>query len=604
MSRALACLNSELIHRGTSHILLNKRVLGAGSIAPARLASVRGGMMMVAMMHAVLLWNLMPSVVGQESALNFSGINGWYNSCELDANLCGGADLKPVDPPLYFDFDLCFSNPYLGFRSVSFFTKNALGAAQLYNVIFTTDAGMATYSPTSCDSRGACPCDTPPSLANLRSQLVEDPSACVNEGGNFSCAVSGFVGSNETCWVPKTVISVDNNNIYCSMVANQDLFPLGSSPIASAEPSPAPTSTPTDLQTPVPGGTEAPTAVMTPGKSPSQIPSSTPTQVPSTVPTAVIMPSESPSQNQTGTPNQVPTSGETEVPTGATGPVAQSPNFDVDIAPELGDTAITGWWTGCTFKEISNNDNNQCTAATNIRMEEPIYLDLQTGYSNPNLKHRSVTFFLKDDNGQAYAYHLLFNSSESWETYRPICDDYGECVIESSDILVSYRDGLLPAKACDDGFGFTCKREMFDGLSSFCYVPAQEIFQNELVCSMAASLQQIPRSGGQDGATQDQKGATNSAASSTQSGLPGWAIAVIVIATIIVAFVIFAIVVCCIQYRRTGEFFSPDDLEEEEWVRAGSHNSKFTRRALNTDDTADGVWKRSNIHDLKFQMTL
>jgi hypothetical protein len=58
------------------------------------------------------------------------------------------------------------------------------------------------------------------------------------------------------------------------------------------------------------------------------------------------------------------------------------------------------------------------------------------------------------------------------------------------------------------------------------------------------------------------------------------------------------------QYRRTGEFFSPDDLEEEEWVRAGSHNSKFTRRALNTDDTADGVWKRSNIHDLKFQMTL
>lgn len=595
-------------------------------------SQVSGGMVMITMIFAVLFWSIIQCAVGQDAALNYAGVKGWYNACELDANLCGGADLKPVDPPLYFDFNMCFSNPYLGGRSVSFFTKDAMGAPQLYNVIFTTDTGMAMYSPTSCDSRGACPCDTPPSLANLRSQLVGDPSSCVDEGGDFSCAVSSFVGSNEICWVPKTVISVDNNDIYCSMVANQDVFSVGPSSTVSAEPSPAPTNNPTDLQTPSSGGTEIPTAVMVPGESlpqaptsiPTQVPSNgvggtkvptatgepsptiTPTQSPSVVPTVVIMPSESLSQIPAGTPTQDPTTGsrETDVPTVATGPAAMSPNLTDDIAPELGDTAITGWWTGCTVKENSNNDNNQCTAATNVRIEEPIYLDLETAYSNPNLQHRSVTFFLKDDNGQAYAYHLLFNSSESWEMYRPICDDYGECVIESSELLVTYRDGLLPAKACDDGFGFKCNREIFDGLSSFCYVPAQEIFQNVLVCSMAASLQQIPRSSGEDGATQDQDGESSSAASSTQSGLPGWAIAVIVIATIIVAFAIFTIIICCIQYRRTGEFFSPDDLEEEEWVRTGSHNSKFTRRALNTDDTADGVWKRSNIHDLKFQMTL
>lgn len=584
------------------------------------------------MVTTVLFWYLIQSVVGQDAALNYAGINGWYNACELDANLCGGADLIPVDPPLYFDFNTCFSNPYLGGRSVSFFTKDGSGAAQLYNVIFTTDSGMSMYSPTSCDSRGACPCDTPPSLANLRSRLMGDPGACVDEGGDFSCAVSSFVGSNEICWVPKTVISVDNNDIYCSMVANQDLFPVGASLTASAEPSPAPTINPTDFQTPSSAVTEIPTAMMVPGGSSQQTPTSTPTQSPSTglggtkvpiatgeppptttptqipsaIPTVVIIPSESPSKIATGTPTQDPPtgSGGTDAPTVDAGPTAMSPNLTDDIAPELGDTAITGWWTGCTVKEISNNDNNQCTAATNIRLEEPIYLDIEAAYSNPNLKHRSFTFFLKDDNGQAYAYHLLFNSSESWETYRPICDDYGQCVIESSEILVSYRNGLLPAKACEDGFGFKCKREMFDGLTSICYVPAQEIFQNLLVCSMAASLQQIPRSNGEDGSAQDQNGVSSSSASSTQAGLPGWAIAVIVIATIIVAFAIFTIIVCCMQYRRTGEFFSPDDLEEEEWVRAGSHNSKFTRRALNTDDTADGVWKRSNIHDLKFQMTL
>jgi hypothetical protein len=134
-----------------------------------------------------------------------------------------------------------------------------------------------------------------------------------------------------------------------------------------------PTSTPTQSPSTGLGGTKVPIAT---GEPP---PTTTPTQIPSVIPTVVIIPSESPSKIATGTPTQDPPtgSGGTDAPTVDAGPTAMSPNLTDDIAPEFGDTAITGWWTGCTVKEISNNDNNQCTAATNIRLEEPIYLDIE-----------------------------------------------------------------------------------------------------------------------------------------------------------------------------------------------------------------------------------
>ena len=523
------------------------------------------------MLRSLLLWGISCSVVAQVKELDYGGITAWHDSCEdVTSDLCGGAgEAIPLADPLYFEYDWCYSNPHLERRSVSFFGPDESGKPQMYNIIFINEDGLFKYSPTGCDKRGQCPCNDPPALGELRDQILADKASCTDPGGvlTFECEVKPFTGDTSTCWVP-SFVSVgkfpNGHDFYCSMVADIDVFPSGLEP----------TSEPADQDN---EGTEPTPEPADQDNEPTPEPADQDNE-----------PTPEPADQDDGTdPFPVDTISKKS-----------------EKASELDYTAITGWWNGCTIKESDNNADDECTEATNIRITDPLYLDLETCYSNPNLAHHSVSFFLKDDNGQAYSYHVLFDSSASWDDFKPICDHRGKCSCESSGKLSDYRKSLFPAQDCVGGTGFTCKRDIFVGFSSDCYVPAQDIFFGELVCSMAASLQQIPFSGDDGPGDGLSNQAPTSSSESDKGGLANWSVVGIVVAILCtVIFLLFA----AMRFRPTRAFFSPDEFftvdEDEEWVRSRSHKSKFTRRSMDTGEQGDGLWKKENMHDIKFQMT-
>lgn len=474
-----------------------------------------------------------------------TAITGWYDGCtgsDPAGFACAGFGLTPINP-LFVNFTACYANPAFNQRTVSFFGKGADGDVKEFHVILQKE--NLAFEPTSCDANGVCVC--PQAIVDLREAALADPTACTLTD-DIACQIGSFTGDTEECWVPTQMLI--GTEFLCTMAARvEQFYPCDFSP-----PSESPTMTP--------------------------------------VPSAAGQVNEAPFDE-----------------------IGQA--IDEAKAKELDYTAITGWWNGCLARDESNA-NDPCEKATNIRYEKPLYLNLDTCYKNPKLgsPHNSVSFFLKDASGQAFAYHLLFESTSAFGDWAPAnCNTRGECSCGSAQELSDMRDSLAGAKECTDGVGYKCKRELFIGLSMDCYVPVQEIFDNGLtVCSMAASIEQIPITninatglgeGSQGEASMPNvpnDGDTSAAASATNGnkngGFPIWATVVICIAgVIIVSFLVLG----AIRYRRQGHFGSRHGDDEEVWVRNGSHDSKFTRRALNTDDQGDGVWKRENINDLKFQ---
>jgi hypothetical protein len=111
-----------------------------------------------------------------------------------------------------------------------------------------------------------------------------------------------------------------------------------------------------------------------------------------------------------------------------------------------------------------------------------------------------------------------------------------------------------------------------------------------------ADLPKVPT----DGDLNSNQAPASDGGGNNNDGFPIWAAVVV---AIVCMFVFSFLVVGAVRYRRQGHFSSmPGGDEEDVWVRTGKHDSKFTRRALNTDE-GDGVWKRENINDLKFKTT-
>jgi uncharacterized protein with PQ loop repeat len=702
-------------------------------------------------LHLWLPWSILSfmTTTAQHPDLGYAGISAWYNSCERGTDSCFGADKQALNPPLYFDFDTCYSNPNLLGRSLSFFSWNASDdTSLLYNIMFTEN-GMSQYSPTDCDSRGSCACESPTTLKELRDLLIQDPSKCDDSQTEYDCVVAEFVASNETCWVPfqwqtleaglALICAMVGDQIYSELEANYSLPPSLSPSILHSEGTvdiqntnadelenstiDIPDSTDTAYCTAIVGWYDscnlqstcdgANLTVIDPlfldfdhcfsnpkvsfmGKTVSFFGKDSSGKVKEFhllfqnetndfteslrcgsdgacecteklqslksqflingtcentdvykcmarefvqvkenkcyIPlsgaagdifhhkdficamAASLKQFESCSQSY---PSQSPTIGNnttyysTENPSSfiSMAPVTEIPvshgpvdDYSIDLSPmekaaEMNFMAITGWWNGCKLKQGSGNGYNECVGATNVRLQDPIYLNLDTAYINPNIEHHSITFYLKNDKeDQVYSYNLLFNSSQSWNSFLPVCNEHGECAIDSSTDLAQYRDNLYPTGECSDHIGFVCRREIFLSSPSECYVPALEAFDNSpLVCSMVATLQSLPPVESQSNETTK----ANSLQQSNNDGMPVWIIVMIAI----VIFLIFSILVSL--YRRchqSEDTMTSHDEEEEVWVRKRAHSSRFTRRALNTDETADGTWNKSNIHDLKFQM--
>jgi hypothetical protein len=266
--------------------------------------------------------------------------------------------------------------------------------------------------------------------------------------------------------------------------------------------------------------------------------------------------------------------------------------------PDSGETSnlvINGWWTDCNLPTEAEPDS--CRGGSLVAPANgAILINFDSCYANPNFDPRGVSFYTVDGNGGAViGFHLLFASDAAYSLLAPTDCNGGVCYCSLPRTLRDLRQEILDQGSCGGSIfdGVKCVSERIVSSREACYVPVLEDVStpsgNKLYCAMAADIDfQVA-------------GAASPSQDPGSSGLPEWAIALI---SLVILLIFFVLAVGFVRYRRTCEFFSTDDEEEEVWVTPRPHDYKFTRRALNTDDTGDGVWKQSNIHDLKFQMTL
>jgi hypothetical protein len=299
--------------------------------------------------------------------------------------------------------------------------------------------------------------------------------------------------------------------------------------------------------------------------------------------------------------------------------LTEAPGFSPSSISDLGGTAITGWWTGCVLK-TGANQMDACSTYTHENLDDPIYLTFEACYSNPYVFNRAITFLLQDQAGQAWIYNLIFSDVETWYLYRPLdCNPYGECSCTSSPSLANIRESIQNSGKCAEGDGYVCKSEFFIPFSSNCYVPAQLTVGNEVLCSMSASIYQLSLNGEEGPRAPGQRPQSESEIVSEGKGIPGWAIAIVVLVALYAVSFLF---VRLFRRRKRMDEQGTDDgqdsvtSESSLWIKPGHlhiHDSRFTRRALNsTQEDGDGVWKgntyssssplwsRENINDLKF----
>ena len=159
---------------------------------------------------------------------------------------------------------------------------------------------------------------------------------------------------------------------------------------------------------------------------------------------------------------------------------------ELDIPTQAYDancTAITGWYSSCG--QVDDAGEDVCNLADYNAMEKPVFIDLDSCYSNPHLDQQSVTFFGLSSGGKVKEYDIIFKSSGS-DKYRPLtCDEFGVCAF--SDGLLALKDQFDVKEGCqDDPDGvFTCVSKDFAGVTERCFVPSK-LGQS---CSMAARLE-------------------------------------------------------------------------------------------------------------------
>ena len=152
-------------------------------------------------------------------------------------------------------------------------------------------------------------------------------------------------------------------------------------------------------------------------------------------------------------------------------------------------TAITGWYDRCDIPD--NDDDDICSAANFYPLDDPLFIDLDTCYSNPTLGQRSITFFGKAADGKVKEYHIIF-ASDGPDDYRPFeCDIDGACVCNEALLSLKEQFGLNSGCQDDPNGDYTCLSKDFFGVSDRCFVPASTEGDPDFSCSMVARLEKF-----------------------------------------------------------------------------------------------------------------
>lgn len=156
-----------------------------------------------------------------------------------------------------------------------------------------------------------------------------------------------------------------------------------------------------------------------------------------------------------------------------------------ELAYDASCTAITGWYDACA--QINDDSEEFCTG-TFRSLAKPLFIDLDTCYSNPYFNQHAVTFFGNTGN-KVNEYHIIF-ASEGPDDYRPLeCDSLGAC--KCNDALLRLKEKFDMSGNCenDPNNVFSCLSEGFLGLTDRCFVPATLSSGDGFHCSMAARVE-------------------------------------------------------------------------------------------------------------------
>jgi hypothetical protein len=124
-------------------------------------------------------------------------------------------------------------------------------------------------------------------------------------------------------------------------------------------------------------------------------------------------------------------------------------------------------------------------------LPEPLFIDLNKCYQNPNLPQHSISFFGETpDKKKVMEFHLVFKDNISPPYSPALCNSKGVC--ECSPTVYALKKQFLSSGRCEDTDEYTCIGEDFWGVTDDCFVPASDIGANDgLACSMVAKLQQF-----------------------------------------------------------------------------------------------------------------
>ncbi|KAI2495706.1 hypothetical protein MHU86_18795 [Fragilaria crotonensis] len=633
-----------------------------------------------------------------------NAITGWYDGCIIPSegrSFCDGVNFHPLQVPLFIDFKQCYSNPHFGRRSISFFGETPDKTKVIeFHLIFKTN-NTDELKGVNCTKRGTCVCSE--ELLSLKQDFLNAGKCDTTD--DYSCLYEDFWGVNEQCFVPATLEfqSDFETGIWCSMAAKVEQY--------------GPCDTELDIPTQaydanctaITGWYRSCGQVDDNGEDVCNLADYNALEKPVFIDLDscysnphldqqsvtffglssggkvkeydIIFKSSGADEfrplncdefgvcafsdgllalkdqfdlkggcqddpdgvytcvskdfagvtERCFVPSKLGQScsmaarlehfgpcdkselgfGEAETitdPPGGPGTVAAGPVSSPTTSPptspsaeggnaassETSNLVINGWWTDCTQPTEAEPDS--CRGGNLVAPADgAILINFDSCYANPNFDPRGVSFYSVDgSSGDVIGFHLLFASDAAYSLLAPTDCNGGVCYCSLPTTLRDLRLEILDQGSCGGSIidGVKCVSEKIISRNEACYVPIVEDVStpsgNKLYCAMAADVNfQVA-------------GATFPTQDSDSSGLPAWAIVLI---TLVVLFFLFVLTIGFVRYRRTGEFFSPNDEEEEVWVTPRPHDYKFTRRALNTEEAGDGVWKQSNIHDLKFQMT-
>jgi hypothetical protein len=288
------------------------------------------------------------------------------------------------------------------------------GYKKEFPLIFNNDAAYT----------GACTC--PGALLTLNDQFLT-AGVCVDTK-DYTCEGIDFFGTDSRCYVPATADLA--NGYQCSLTARIEKYmPCNKAAIGNPG---------SNTITP-PAATVAPPAVAT---DPPPAVTDPPPAADATATAFSFQTQPPPPTNENGDDNgdmqdqkDTPVCDESIV-------IPGKAHFLVYCM------AIMGWYNTCTYPDPNTpDDDDSCGGATLTELDAPLFVDLDSCYSNPNLGGKSVSFFGETpDKQKVMEFHLIFEQGIK-APYGPLnCDSRGVC--ECSDTRKVLEQQFLAAGEC------------------------------------------------------------------------------------------------------------------------------------------------------------